>query len=61
MSLIGSKWNMNEISAVKFHLSYVDMPQDFSLENSSMLTPCHFYYWIYAFDQNNSFVGGKFM
>ena len=28
-SLTRSKWNMDEICGLKFHLSYVDMPQDF--------------------------------
>ena len=51
-SLTWSKWNMVEICGLKFHLSYVDMPQ-FIFGNSSMRTPCHFYYWICTFDQNN--------
>jgi hypothetical protein len=28
-SLTQSKWNMDEMCGLKFHLSYVDMPQDF--------------------------------
>ena len=29
--------------------------------NSSMRSPCHFYYWICTFDQNSSFLWGKFL
>ena len=59
-SLARSKWNMDKICGLKFHFSYVDMPQDF-FGNSSIRTPSHFYYWICTFDQNSSFIWGKFI
>ena len=61
--LTRSKWNMDEICGLICHSSCVDMPQHFfwKLLHGCVGTPCHFYNWICNFDQNVSFLWGKFI
>ena len=53
--LTWSKWNMDEIFGLKYHLSCAHMPFFILFfENPSMRRPCHFYYWICHFKHKPS-------